>query len=78
MGFANFHIEITLTCLKRPGGSGLPPDVRKGFAFPLNHFRRVRGSASDLIEGRSPKQESGPLPEGLSPSAHQAAKPQYN
>ena len=37
--------------------AALPPDVRKGFAFPLRQLEAMRGFASNLIEGRSPNEQ---------------------
>jgi hypothetical protein len=51
----------------------LPPDVRKGFAFPI--------SASDILGlrpealGKAQTKREKSFPEGHRPSAHQAAKP---
>jgi hypothetical protein len=52
--------------------AALPPDVRKGSAFPARQEKHFRGYAQHRF-GRSPIKEEAP--ERRSLSAHQAAKP---
>jgi hypothetical protein len=57
----------------------VPPDVRKGCAFPkvlsLDFGERLRLEPS--AQGRQSLESKGAsLPEGRRPSAHQAAQPQ--
>ena len=52
----------------------MPPDARKGFAFPLRSVLFCEGSALDM-GGRSLRRAMAFSPESDRLSAHQAAKP---
>ena len=73
-----FDVELgkmdVIVTRAKPELAALPPDVRKGSAFPLSQIGKGEATPRTGDQGHGPGIE-GHLPEGLSSSAHHAAKP---
>ena len=70
--------EMELDGVAVVADAALPPDVRKGFAFPARSFSEFEAAPSTLIWRRSLREPLNDLTERQSLSAHRAAEPRLS